>query len=104
MATHGNPNDPSPIPSRAGGQLCDRCGGLLVTEYCMNLQDDTGQIDFTAWRCAMCGNVMDPVILKNRQSPLPNLLYGTKVRKFSQQVKRLDADHQRKRPAGNDAE
>ncbi|MGZ8393645.1 MAG: hypothetical protein ACXWWJ_02655, partial [Nitrospira sp.] len=37
--------------------------------------------------CTMCGEVVDAVILKNRQSPPPNLLYGTKARKFSQRVK-----------------
>jgi hypothetical protein len=30
--------------------------------------------------------VIDPVILKNRPSPPPNLLYGTKARKFGQRV------------------
>jgi hypothetical protein len=53
----------------------------------MDLLDDTGQIDITAWHCTMCGEVVDAVILKNRQSPPPNLLYGTKARKFSQRVK-----------------
>ena len=52
----------------------------------MDLLDDTGQIDITAWHCTMCGEVVDAVILKNRQSPPPNLLYGTKARKFSQRV------------------
>lgn len=75
--------------------------GLLVTEYYMDLQDDTGQIDFTALRCAMCGNVTDAVILKNRNSPPPNLLYGTKARKFSQQVKRLSGNHDTDGAGGN---
>ena len=103
MASHGNPNDPPALPTTTGSRLCSRCGGLLVTEYYMDLQDDTGQINFTALRCAMCGNVTDAVILKNRHSPPPNLLYGTKARKFSQQVKRLDAGQDRKGSGGNGA-
>jgi hypothetical protein len=52
----------------------------------MDLLDDTGQIDITAWHCMTCGEVIDPVILKNRRTPPPNLLYGPKARKFSQRV------------------
>jgi len=58
----------------------------LLTQHYIDLLDDTGQIDITAWHCTMCGEVLDPVILKNRRSPPPNLLYGTKQRKFSQRV------------------
>jgi hypothetical protein len=65
---------------------CARCGGLLLTQHYMDLLDDTGQIDITAWHCMTCGEVIDPVILKNRRTPPPNLLYGPKARKFSQRV------------------
>ena len=58
----------------------------MLTQHYMDLLDDTGQIDITAWHCMTCGEVIDPVILKNRKSPPPNLLYGTKSRKFSQRV------------------
>ncbi|MET0516155.1 MAG: hypothetical protein ABW047_12630 [Nitrospiraceae bacterium] len=40
---------------------CDRCGGL-------------------------CGEVIDPLILENRRSPPPNLLYGTKQRNYGQRI------------------
>lgn len=84
METHGTPESVStPQP---GHQICPRCGGLLLTQHYIDLLDDTGQIDITAWHCTMCGEVLDPVILKNRRSPPPNLLYGTKQRKFSQRV------------------
>ncbi len=84
METHGTPESfTSPPP---GNHACPRCGGLLLTQHYIDLLDDTGQIDITAWHCAMCGEVLDPVILKNRHSPPPNLLYGTKERKFSQRV------------------
>ena len=65
---------------------CDRCGGLLVLTFYQDLQDDTGQIDISALRCTMCGEVIDPLILENRRSPPPNLLYGTKQRNYGQRI------------------
>jgi hypothetical protein len=58
----------------------------MVVEYYMDLQDDTGQIGVTALRCTGCGEVVDAVILQNRVKPAPNLLYGTKQRKYAQRV------------------
>ena len=86
METRGTPDTSSSATAHAGHAACARCGGLLLTQHYMDLLDDTGQIDITAWHCTMCGEVVDAVILKNRQSPPPNLLYGTKARKFSQRV------------------
>lgn len=85
METNGRPGHSSfslPDP----GNTCARCGGLMVIEYYMDLQDDTGQIGLKAWRCTSCGEVIDPTILRNRVSPAPNLLYGTKQRNYAQQV------------------
>jgi hypothetical protein len=39
----------------------------MVLELCMDLLDDTGQIDFSASRCVLCGELIDPVILANRR-------------------------------------
>ena len=86
METRGTPDTSSSAAPHAGHATCARCGGLLLGQHYMDLLDDTGQIDITAWHCTMCGEVVDAVILKNRQSPPPNLLYGTKARKFSQRV------------------
>jgi hypothetical protein len=58
----------------------------MVVQHYMDLQDDTGQIDMTALRCTSCGEVIDAVILRNRLKPAPNLLYGTKQRKYAQRV------------------
>jgi hypothetical protein len=63
-----------------------RCGGFMVTEYYLDLEDDTGQIGITGLRCTSCGEVIDPVILRNRLNPMPDLLQGAKQRKYAQQV------------------
>jgi RNase P subunit RPR2 len=65
---------------------CPRCSGLLVIEEYMDLRDDTGRIHFTALRCAICGEVIDPVILKNRGAQPPLLRYGARRRKFSRRL------------------
>lgn len=46
--------------------VCDRCGGLMVREFCMDLFNGTGELEFGAKRCVQCGDIVDPVILKNR--------------------------------------
>ena len=46
---------------------CWRCGGLMVAEHCFDFLDDTGHLDFPARRCVQCGEIVDPVILKNRR-------------------------------------
>jgi hypothetical protein len=46
---------------------CTRCGGLMVSDFCMDLLNSTGELEFAAKRCVQCGTVVDPVILHNRQ-------------------------------------
>ncbi len=48
---------------------CQRCNGTMVEEMFEDLRDDTGSIRFPGWRCMLCGEILDPVILKNRASP-----------------------------------
>jgi hypothetical protein len=50
--------------SLTGG--CVRCGGYMTTGRYIDLQDDTGQIEFEAERCVQCGDVVDPIIRRNR--------------------------------------
>lgn len=85
MESNGRPDNPSASVPHVD-DFCARCGGLMVLEHYMDLQDDTGQIGMTALRCTSCGEVIDPVILQNRVKPAPNLLYGTKQRKYAQRV------------------
>ena len=49
------------------GGRCQRCGGLMVGEFCMDLLNGTGELEFLASRCVQCGEVVDPVILMNRR-------------------------------------
>jgi hypothetical protein len=46
--------------------VCDRCGGLMVRESCTDLLNTTGERRFIAKRCVQCGEIVDPVILRNR--------------------------------------
>lgn len=39
---------------------CPRCSGLMVAEWCEDLSD------YAAQRCVQCGEIVDPVILRNR--------------------------------------
>ena len=45
---------------------CTRCGGLMVQDFCLDVLDNIGESEFAAKRCVQCGEVVDPVILRNR--------------------------------------
>ena len=45
---------------------CIRCGGLMVNDSYMDLLNDVGESKFSAKGCVQCGEVVDPVILRNR--------------------------------------
>ena len=76
----------------------------MVTEYYMDLQDDTGQIGITGLRCTSCGEVIDPVILQNRLNPAPNLLHVVKQRNYAQRVDRDESDSRERNDHGNDTQ
>jgi hypothetical protein len=46
---------------------CTRCGGLMVNDSYMDLLNSVGESKFAAKRCVQCGEVVDSVILLNRQ-------------------------------------
>ncbi|MFZ5876056.1 MAG: hypothetical protein ACOYXU_06555 [Nitrospirota bacterium] len=46
---------------------CGRCQGLMAGERLMDLRSDSGRFVCAAWRCVVCGDVVDPVILNNRR-------------------------------------
>lgn len=45
--------------------VCVRCGGLLVTELCMDYLSTKGS-DCPAKRCVQCGDIVDPLIQRHR--------------------------------------
>jgi hypothetical protein len=46
---------------------CPKCAtGFLVPIQLVDWADETGAAGVPAWRCANCGNVIDPVIQRNR--------------------------------------
>jgi hypothetical protein len=96
MESNGRPDHLS-FSAQHIDDICARCGGLMVVEHYIDLQDDTGQIGLTALRCTSCGEVIDPTILRNREKPAPNLLYGTKQRKYAQRVDQGESDGPGKR-------
>jgi len=46
--------------------ICTRCGGLMVDDSYMDILNNVGEAKFAAKRCVQCGEVVDPVILRNR--------------------------------------
>ena len=61
---------------------CARCGGLMVTDFWMDLLFCIGETEFAAKRCVQCGEIVDSVILRNRgtkQEPVTTLSAGKKV-------------------------
>lgn len=47
---------------------CERCGGFLVPHHCLDVEgSSTGELWCWTLRCIQCGEVIDPVILKNRR-------------------------------------
>ncbi len=47
--------------------ICSRCGGLMVSEFSIDLWSPTSKLDGAPRRCVQCGDVIDAVILRNRR-------------------------------------
>ena len=60
----GNHTVSSAVPNES---MCTRCGGLMVSDFCLDVLGNIGEAEFTGKRCVQCGEVVDPVILRNRQ-------------------------------------
>jgi hypothetical protein len=50
---------------------CARCNGLMVVDDCLDVKGGMGELWIKAYRCVMCGNLMDPVINRHRGGELP---------------------------------
>ncbi len=46
---------------------CPRCHSLMVEETFVDLRTTFSMASFTGWRCVVCGEIVDPVILQNRR-------------------------------------
>ena len=76
----------------------------MLTEYYRDLQDDTGQIGITGFRCTSCGEVIDSVILRNRVNPAPSLVHVVKQRQYAQRVEQSESDDQDQKDHENDTQ
>lgn len=58
---------------------CERCGGLMVVEDCLDFKGSDDGFWIKAMRCIMCGNLMDPMIARHRKlRPPPVVAMSTK--------------------------
>lgn len=46
---------------------CGRCKGLMVCEQICDMNGTGGDLCMDGYRCLLCGDLVDAVILKNRQ-------------------------------------
>lgn len=56
-------SDFSPVLLRS---ICLRCSGLMVNEVSMDLMNSSSELECATKRCVQCGDILDPVILRNR--------------------------------------
>lgn len=49
---------------------CRRCGGLMVGDWFLDINDEAGRMKFDGLRCLICGEIVDSLILENRQKQL----------------------------------
>ena len=45
---------------------CPRCHNLMVEETFVDRETSPSVSSFTGWRCLICGEILDPIILQNR--------------------------------------
>ncbi len=69
LYNHTQSHDEATMPATFDLSECIRCGGLLVVDHCFDVLGNTGDIDCQVFRCVQCGDLVDPVILRNRTNP-----------------------------------
>jgi len=47
--------------------MCTRCGGLMVSDFSIDLLNSADESEWAARRCVQCGEVVDVVIQRNRR-------------------------------------
>lgn len=58
------------VAGEAAACRCERCSGLLYWTELREWDGSRGQDSHGALQCILCGNIIDPVIVKNRQRAL----------------------------------
>lgn len=54
----------------------------MIEDIFEDLSDDTGLLNFPGWRCVTCGEILDPLIVKNRAAR-PSPLVGRARQKMA---------------------
>ena len=55
---------------------CSRCGGLLVTTFCVSPDQGSSEFQISVWKCLQCGDLFDSTILQNRQRSQQQLVHN----------------------------
>lgn len=64
----------------------------MVAQWYTDLLDDTGHMNIEAWRCLVCGEVCDPVILANRaKRPEPDVPIHVRKRRAKKLAREREA-------------
>lgn len=63
---------------------CERCHATMLEELFEDVMADTWTLGFEGWRCPVCGNVLDPVILANRAMTQRVMAGGARRRRNAQ--------------------
>lgn len=65
---------------------CERCDGLMVSERICDLQGMSSDLCVNGYRCLLCGNLVDTVILDNRSRSIdavePIMFRGSRMQRF----------------------
>ena len=46
---------------------CTRCQGCMTKDHFIDLMESSESMWMSGWRCLNCGNVLDPVMERNRR-------------------------------------
>ena len=72
---------------------CHRCGGLMVTDLCFDVESTTGEFEIEIRKCLSCGETIDPTILMNRQRNAQNLQEHAQIELHFPKPRRLPLNH-----------
>ena len=52
---------------KEGIMICARCHGCMAKDHFIDLMESAESMWMAGWRCLNCGNVLDPVMERNRR-------------------------------------